>query len=220
MTVTMFPFFHSKEYPRSEHLFFSSHMHNSIRQTLFCVHAEFIGKLSSPTKARPLSSLVNAMSVKLQNTVFIQHYYLFVLGRSIWAYNCTDKHFWMFMPRTSEHYKPSLSFTSFKAAVIHELVAADFPQQCLIAVHAFWTPLCCCRVAAVALCGLMCSDICVPLSLSQHVQHDLLTVDSIATSNESSAEPDSPLPSRSIFQLQHMICGARCPTESCRCSEL
>ncbi|KAK2871237.1 hypothetical protein Q8A67_023764 [Cirrhinus molitorella] len=53
-----------------------------------------------------------------------------------------------------------------------------------------------------------------------HVQHDPLTVDSIATSNESSAEPDSLLPSRSIFQPQHMICGARCPTESCRCSEL
>ncbi len=140
-------------------------MHNSIRQTLFCVHAEFIGKLSSPTKARPLSSLVNAMSVKLQNTVFIQHYYLFVLGRSIWAYNCTDKHFWMFMPRTSKHYKPSLSFTSFKAAVTRELVAADFPQQCLIAVHAFWTPLCCCRGCCIVWPDVLrhlCAIISVP----------------------------------------------------------
>jgi len=48
-----------------QHVFFHSHMHNSICQTVFCVHAEFIRKLSSPTKDRPLPSLVNAMSVKL-----------------------------------------------------------------------------------------------------------------------------------------------------------
>lgn len=124
------------------------------------------------------------------------------------------------MHRKSECYKPlvslkchtTLSTTSFKAAMTCELVAVDFLQQCLIAVHAFWTSLCCSEVAVVGLCGLMCSDICVPLSLSQH---DPLTVDSIATSNESSAEPDSLLPSRSIFQPPHMICGARCLRESC-----
>ncbi len=116
MTVTMFPFFHSKEYPIAS---FFQLTHAQQYSSLFCVHAEFIGKLLSPTKAWPLSSLVNAKSVKWQNTVFIQHYNLFVLGRSIWAYNCTDKHFWMFMPHTREHYKPSLSLKCHVTLLLH-----------------------------------------------------------------------------------------------------